>query len=348
MKAVTISLVILSMSLLPHIMYGQRIERQLQEEADRTQRQQDGLKHMEERDAQGNVIWIKDYNRKGQLTYSLHRHKPTANYGHDLYPGGMASNIWRFAYDQSGNLLSLINDHDFVSGTAHGEGEPFALPYIGPPFSYDTIHQELDMKYVYDNDGRKTELTGYYIDPGIFFNQTKTLANITGGPKSKFKYSYDKAGRLVEEQEKRLNIDKVPLYRRVYLYDKNGNLLNESEYSGDKQTKEFKYTYNQLIQLIEKQSDSRRITYSYDESGNMVELKKYYTLNGNLVHQRNFAYDGHGTLISQKFSIQIENQSQHNATYVCQYDEKGHLTTKLYAAPDGTVGKAGFYYSYYD
>jgi YD repeat-containing protein len=326
--------------------FAQKMESLVNEEASRKHREAAGLVMLEEKNASGATVTIEEYDSQGRVIHRLHRHKLGMSYGQGLLPDDMAVNEWHFRYDSNGNVIEARNAHQTVKGTVHGKGEPFALPYIGPPFKVDTFRQVLTWEYTYDKKGRKIGEIGHFLPPARLFHQTNSYGNILLTPKSRFSYSYNKDGRLIQEEEWRTDIPGGPLFTRHYTYDAQGRLIGETEHSGKNLVNRFSYSYNAKGQLAEKHAHGYRFVFLYDDQSNLAEMNKYYTLNNNLVHRQEFTWDSRGTCTSEIYSVQIESHDQKNSQWKTSYDKKGRLKKRLLQLPNGQNGQEGFFYTY--
>jgi len=164
--------------------------------------------------------------------------------------------------------------------------------------------------------------------------------------KSKYQYSYDKSGNLLNER--RFTAYDELIIGIDYVYD-GGNLSEEIRYDSRQDIiyqRQYSYQNGRQTELTEynnKNEASNRHLYEYDESGNKIKELRY-DVSGELILTKHFVYtDGLPTE-----EIQYDKNNEIVNRVIREYDPQGLLLMERWLdSEDNLVFANSYSYEYY-
>lgn len=241
----------------------------------------------------------------------------------------------KYIYDKNGNVTVLIQ------GKVEGSSD---IVCSSTEYAYDSMNRLTDeyskidgekkshVKYAYDGNGNKTNITEYVDEAG-----TVTVKHL---------YTYDYANRVVNEEGVMSDASaadktsKYGHYIKKFSYNLAGNLTSSEIYNGKDFDKTF-YTYDYRNRLLGKQEPFttagalKTTSYTYTKRGNVAS--ETVTCSGTEITTQ-YLYDGMG-----KVTAKIDPMG-----YVSKYlyDENGNLTKEIdprYSALDAASAPGTLY-----
>lgn len=191
------------------------------------------------------------------------------------------------SYNAYGNLVSQINYNPIGQPTKITDAVGKTLDFVYDALNrlkQSTLSGSITAKAQYDSLGRIIKLIdpkGYETDyeydvMGNLVKETNPLGN-------SWKYSYDLDGRLVKSQFPNGVI-------ATYYYDAL-NRLTKLCFQKDTDSKSISYSYDEVGNLLSIEDDVGKITYSYDINDRIIQRKDVF---GNIVK---YKYDNAGRLV---------------------------------------------------
>ncbi len=264
---------------------------------------------------QGSPTYTYTYNKTGNVT------KVSDSSGDYLY-----------SYDDANRLIASTDTAGYVLDyTLDKNGNPTRIADNkgnAVSMTYGSAGKLLTL-----TDPSNTQNTFSYDGQGRLIQTTK------GGVVQS--YSYDAAGHLINLiQQKRTDQpqDRLGAYQLIYGYDKNGNIT--SILKSDTGQIE-RYAYDKLNRLISWYDPSRdtTTTYSYDEVGNLLEVKEGQTV------VQSFTYDAASQITSQGFTYDANGNMTSDGTFKYTYNAEGWLAEVRRASDDSLVAQYSYYYN---
>ena len=235
-----------------------------------------------------------------------------------------------YSYDANGNCLT-------ISETVSENGMQSV--------SVNTITRTYD---ALNRVTSQTDADGNHI--GYAYDIQGNLSELTYPNGQKLQYSYDKNGNV-------LSVTDWMNRKTSFSYDKNGRLIRTKRADGSIEVRGYDEA-GQLIQIKDTTKDGKLITdlaYSYNENGNIAEIKDGITKSGIMEQTTKMEYDASNRLISyngETVTYDADgnmlygplNGQMASFTYDCRNrlirteTENGEVTKYLYDAENNRIG----------
>ena len=194
--------------------------------------------------------------------------------------------------------------------------------------------------FKYDNIGNNNEMNIYIninsvlsLQEKEFYKYDQNIYN-SDGLKERAIFKYDQKGNVIERNS--YNSDGNLIFKFTYKYDDIGNQIEENHYSPDGSlTDKSIYIYDDKNNKIElnnyadvNSGITYKVTYKYNEKGNLIEENTIYTDNtfSFLNRKETYKYDDRGSVIEQ--TSYKEDGSVTSDTYKYEYDNKSNWIKK--------------------
>lgn len=210
-------------------------------------------------------------------------------------------------YDVMGNLVMKVNydqNSAVIEKFTYGYDKNLNPVYL---IQYDDNEKIIDKRRMKYNDAQKLEKAeGVAEDNEYTINFTfnspeqpasKVKVTADGDTVYKIMWKYDEAGNKVKEIYRGKNN-----YRILYEYDEHNNLITKTAYSGDRQGYRYKYEYDDKDQKVaEEKLDPKGVSidkyfFEYNDKGWLKVKKHYSNYLGYLEERMVYSYDEHGNV----------------------------------------------------